>query len=430
MDDREGTGVWHVGRLFCGKANKLMLSVDEDDKLKIGIYDGKRHPTAGGSFAFQDDLINTIIKVNSRHEIYIIKENSCVNSNEKILYINLEDYQNLVVRLVKKMTREVVNKDIFVANALDKAVKENNIDLVWFISPAVSRVTVPYIMTLWDLAHRVYPYFPEVSVTGWKWEDRERHYRTFLPRAAYIITGTQAGKEEVLKYYQVPENVVKVVPFPTPALVDNQTAPSSTLESNEVRLPENYLFYPAQFWPHKNHVGLLLALKILREKYRIDLKLVLTGSDKGNMDYVREKIKELDVGNHVLVLGFVGKEMLLELYRNAFALVYATFFGPDNLPPLEAFALGCPVIASDVSGAQEQMGDAAILFNPKDPDEIAQKVKMLYEDPVKRDQLIQKGYLRAKKWTIQGYINQILTYVDEFEPVRRCWSSDKGYVYK
>ena len=69
-------------------------------------------------------------------------------------------------------------------------------------------VSIPFITTVWDLEHRKRPYFPEVSRTGWLWADRERHYQTVLPRASFVITGTTTGKDEVVRYYGInPENV-------------------------------------------------------------------------------------------------------------------------------------------------------------------------------------------------------------------------------
>jgi len=401
--------------------------------LKIGIYSGEWRPGSGGGFTFQHELVNEITKANSRHDIFIIGGRRGELSPGGARYISLADYRgNLLPRLVNKAvkiaTRGFADKKLFEA-ALDRALKKNNIELVWFVSTAAAKVTVPYIVTVWDLAHRVHPYFPEVSVTGWSWDTRENHYRALLPRAAGIITGTQAGKEEIIKYYQVPDHLVKVVPFPTPSFV----LPANdqlTTANKELKLPERYLFYPAQFWPHKNHVNLLLAMKILSDKYGMDLKLVLTGADRGNLDYVRKKIMELNIDDRVIILGFVDKDVLTGLYRNAFALVFPTFLGPDNLPPLEAFALGCPVVASEVSGAQEQLGDAAILFDPKNPEDIAHKIKTLYYDPAKREHLIRKGRLRAESWTMRDYVNRVLTFVDEFEPVRRCWSPEKVYIHK
>lgn len=401
--------------------------------MKIGIYGGEWHPGSGGGFTFQHELINEITKANSRHEIFIIGSHNVELPAGRVRHLNLADYrERLLLRLFKKainiLTRTFSGRELFVAGALDRAVQKNCIELVWFISTVVGKVTVPYIVTVWDLAHRIHPYFPEVSVTGWGWDSRENHYRALLPRAACIITGTQAGKEEIIKYYQVPDHLVKVVPFPTPSFVLHPAVSSTA--NKEVKLPERYLFYPAQFWPHKNHVGLLLAMKILRDKYDMDLKLVLTGADRGNLDYVREKISELKMNDQVMILGFVDKDLMIELYRNAFALVFPTFFGPDNLPPLEAFALGCPVLASEVSGAQEQLGDAAILFDPKNSEDIANKIKILYDDPAQREHIRQKGRIKAEAWTMHDYVNRVLAFADEFETVRRCWSSTRVYVHK
>src|SRR5439155_4907404 len=141
----------------------------------------------------------------------------------------------------------------------------SNIDLVWFLHPGYLPVPVPYLATVWDLQHRRQPFFPEVSTTGWTWEARELAYRSSLPRAARIITGTEAGKDEIIAFYGVsPDNIV-VVPMP----VAQAGLPEDDGNRIDVRakygLRREFLFYPAQFWPHKNHVNLLLALDLLKK---------------------------------------------------------------------------------------------------------------------------------------------------------------------
>jgi glycosyltransferase involved in cell wall biosynthesis len=137
-----------------------------------------------------------------------------------------------------------------------------------------------------------------------------------------------------------------------------------------------------------------------------------------------QRAEELNLSTQVHFLGFVPREDLLSLYHNAFALTYLTFFGPENLPPLEAFALGCPVIASNVSGAQEQLGNAALLVDPKDPNQIALAIKSLHEDISLRYTLIQRGLERAHRWTGKDYVKGVFSILDEFEPIRRCWGKD------
>ena len=91
-----------------------------------------------------------------------------------------------------------------------------------------------------------------------------------------------------------------------------------------------------------------------------DYELVLVGDDKGQAGHVASLVREMGLSDSVHQLGFVETEELVALYRGAHSLLYLSF-GPENLPPLEAYALGCPVVASDVPGAREQLGEAALL---------------------------------------------------------------------
>jgi len=150
---------------------------------------------------------------------------------------------------------------------------------------------------------------------------------------------------------------------------------------------------------------------------------VFVGSDTGNMKYVRQTAENLGLSSQVHFLGFVPREDMIGLYRNALALTYVTFFGPENLPPLEAFALGCPVIASNVPGAQEQLGDAALLVDPKNEGDIAKGIKRLYEDSALRQNLIDRGLKRAAKWNGEDWLKSVFTVLDEFQAIRRCWST-------
>ncbi|MBK8586427.1 MAG: glycosyltransferase [Bacteroidetes bacterium] len=84
-------------------------------------------------------------------------------------------------------------------------------------------------------------------------------------------------------------------------------------------------FYPAQFWAHKNHYNLLLAFKKLQNDFP-DLKLVLTGSDKGNKEYIKEVVSKLDLKNHVLFPGFVDNETMVGFYSHASAMIMPSFW--------------------------------------------------------------------------------------------------------
>jgi glycosyltransferase involved in cell wall biosynthesis len=419
--------------------------------MKVAVFvSDKEVPTIGGGYTFQSQLIDTMLRLNSesKHTFIfyksgekIIHPDTLCSSNRKIdskkSYQEWIDSQVLIIKksifrrlkflentylhgTIVYLMHSVVSL-IYKSNEVKilKSLRENQIDLTLSFVPNCPTVNYPYIITLWDLQHRLQSYFPEVSAFG-AWEIRENIYNKILNRAAIIITGTEVGKTEIERFYQIPAERIKVIPLFTPQLILDCSIENESI-STKYNIPDRYLFYPAQFWPHKNHIGLLLAIKCLKEKYNLEFPLVLVGADQGNEAYVREMVAELDLSTQVYFLGFVPQADMPQLYQNAFALIFLSFFGPDNLPPLEAMALGCPVIAANVSGASEQLQNAALLVDPKQPEEIAVAVKSLLEDANLRQNLIETGSIRAKQWIADDYIREIFSVIDDFEAIRRCW---------
>src|ERR1039457_2773167 len=180
--------------------------------MRLGIYyHVSPHLQSGGGAVFQETLLEEIKRVGKCHEVFLFSPTAPEELREDhggIRFIALDAYKPGKLRKASKVLSRVTtfgsdnlsDKESAESSLLDRAARENKIDLLWFISIETEKVTVPYIATVWDLAHRTHPYFPEVSVTGWKWKDREQHYRELLPRAACIITGTSAGKEEIVRY--------------------------------------------------------------------------------------------------------------------------------------------------------------------------------------------------------------------------------------
>lgn len=303
----------------------------------------------------------------------------------------------------------------------EKSLEQNDIDLVWFISHYLEECDQPFICTIWDLAHLEQPWFPEVSQAG-EWERRHVYFSRYLPKATRIIVPNRAGREVLLRNFPVGDARVMEIPFPTP---DFGVAPakrhgaSGLLRRHDIVQP--YLFYPAQFWAHKNHFNAFRTLKALDRKTEESFQLVCVGSDKGQLDYVKALARELDVADQVRFLGFVETEELVDLYRQAHALLYLSFFGPENLPPLEALALGCPVVCADVFGMREQLRDAALFTPPTDPEAASDQIVAL-RDPGLRRRMREAGRRRAGEMSPAQYVSKVVSFLDQFEVVRRCWS--------
>ncbi|OSQ31874.1 glycosyltransferase family 1 protein [Thalassospira sp. MCCC 1A03138] len=395
--------------------------------MKIGICLGNFHQDTGGAFTFQNEVFNAIFPFirDSNHSFFALTENDTIlkNNNEKSKEIehlkidtssldkfknNLSSYSPLIRRLLRS------------PGPLQRTALKHELDLLWHVGGGAHEVTdTPYIATVWDLQHRMTPWFPEMSALG-TWDAREQSYKYFLQRASFIITGTEVGKQELMQLYGIPAPRVRILPHPTPSF-----ALSSAKQETDIRqkkgISGDYVVYPAQFWPHKNHANLLLALKELRERHETKLQLVLVGSNKGNENYIRQLAEDLGLTSQVVFCGFVSKSELIDLYQNAQMLVYPSICGPENLPPLEAFALGCPVAAADIPGAREQLKDAAIFFDPLAPSDIVKAIHTVYTQKSLALDLKKMGKIRAESWKPHDFCSGIYELIEEFSKIRRNW---------
>lgn len=163
---------------------------------------------------------------------------------------------------------------------------------------------------------------------------------------------------------------------------------------------------PGRFWlnvatiePRKNHRALLLAYKRVSEAGPAGMPLVLAGARGWLTEDFDALLRNLGIGEQVIITGYVTDEELLWLYQNCFAFVYPAFFEGFGLPVLEAMSLGAPVICSNTSSLPEVAGDAALLIDPSDPHALAARMLDLLEARVSRERLREEGFLQARKFS-------------------------------
>jgi glycosyltransferase involved in cell wall biosynthesis len=383
--------------------------------MRVGIYLGNFSPTEGGGYSFQYAILQELRKyceVSPFTFIVFYEGNEKIDLNPLVTVALQWSFWQ---RLKNKLKSIIGTKQ----SRFQYYLSQYNIDVVWFTSFAFEPVDLPYVYTVWDLQHRLQPYFPEVTLNG-QWESREKMYQRALGRASIVLTGTDAGKNELMQFYGVPDKRIRKLFHPTPDL--SKVSPGDISQKIPSHILGNYIFYPAQFWPHKNHIRILRALKELKEMHNVFLPVVFCGADKGNIEYIKQEALKDKIIDQLYFLGFVSQQELVSLYRNARALVFASFFGPENLPPLEAFSLGCPVIASAVEGACEQLGDAALYFNPGDHIGLSNQLLALLYNKDLVAELKQKGYARAEAYTTKHYLDDIGSVLRELDNIRQCWA--------
>jgi glycosyltransferase involved in cell wall biosynthesis len=390
--------------------------------MRVGILLGNSDPTAGGGHTFQKEVFDALLAIGaqSQHSFVLLchpdtaaKLSPKPLPNAEVVALDVEvaaQPGNLFGR--SKLAPKV--------RSLDQQLQAARVEFVWQLSAPGQVLEVPYMVVVWDLQHRLQPWFPEVSAGG-NWQHRDSLYSAVLGRAAAVIVGTQVGKMEVERFFRIDPSRILIMPHPTPRFPEAPVEAKRSVRE-KYGITGDYLFYPAQFWAHKNHVNLLLALKLLQSRFDRPLSVAFVGADHGNLQHVKATVDKLGLADHVHFLGFVPREDLIDLYKEAFALSYVTFFGPENLPPLEAFALGCPVIASDVSGAREQLGDAVLFAEPTSPEQMAEAVLRLASEEGLRARLVDAGRKIAQTRTPEGFVRDALAFLDRFEAVRRCWA--------
>ncbi len=265
--------------------------------------------------------------------------------------------------------------------------------------PLSFQASIPSLVTIHDLMHRYEPRFSEVS-EKFQYEWRERLYKHICRWSKGILVDSNIGKKHVIESYVVESDKIHILPYVPPRYVFSK---SKVIDFDKrYKIPYKFIFYPAHFWRHKNHINLLKAAAIKKVKL-IDLHIVLVGSKKNGYNDVKSLISELGSQDYVSIFDYVPDEDLTEFYRRATALVMPTFFGPTNIPPIEAFVLGCPVAVSNIYGMKEQVADAALLFNPNNIDEIADTIEILWTDKKKRDEIIIRGFAKSKDWDQQKF---------------------------
>jgi len=277
-----------------------------------------------------------------------------------------------------------------------------NCDLWIFPSQDVwsYQVPIPALVTIYDLMHRYEKRFPEVHTHT----DRDKHYKQICKWAKGILVDSEVGKQQVVESYGINPQKINVLPFVPPKYIYNSNLPYGF--DQRYQLPKKFIFYPTQFWKHKNHKNLLKALSMLRKRYP-DINLVFVGAKKNGYESTLRLVQELELSKVVFFLGYVPDEDMPELYRRARAMVMPTFFGPTNIPPLEANALGCPVAVSNIYAMPEQLGAAALYFNPFSINEIAEAIERLWTDDLLCAELRERGLIQASKWD-QSHFNKRL----------------------
>jgi glycosyltransferase involved in cell wall biosynthesis len=359
--------------------------------MKVGIFlSSEADPNIGGGFSFLDRFIQYVdqFDFDPGLEICFVGRHPEEKIKLKKAYYRLSGigsyrFYRVFERLkIFQFFRLVTKRDFNVRNNRDKGIlSTSRIDVLLYVIQSQCEIyEFPFISVNWDIAHKSSYAFPEFSDEA-NFTFREHWYNGEIQKALAVFAESQSGRDELIKYCKLFSDRVFVVPLFPGRVVEMKTSDEmqAALLHKLGLKSRRYFYYPAQFWPHKNHYNLIDAFRRLKDRYEGEVKLVFTGSDQGNKDYINQVIGEFGLSNDVLPLGFVSNEEVYSLIRNATALVMPTFLGPTNMPLIEAQHLGTPVICTDFDGHREICQDAALYVDPLDSKSICSAMSTMLD---------------------------------------------------
>lgn len=263
---------------------------------------------------------------------------------------------------------------------------------------------VPTIVTIHDLAYFMYPHeFLKkdlYQLTNWT--------KYSVHNAQKIIAVSKTTKKDIMHYYQIPENKIKVIYNG----FDNKSNNQNRLFNNENPLIEylnknKYILFVGTLQPRKNISFLIAAFAQVLPQFP-DLKLVIVGKKGWLYDHIFSEISRLKIEQSILFTGFASDTEKTYAYMKAQCLVLPSLYEGFGLPVLEAMDNDCPVLASFTSSLPEVGKDAAIYFDPKDVSDLTEDITTILTNKTIRDTLIKKGHERVKEFSWETCAKQTL----------------------
>lgn len=339
-------------------------------KLKIAFI-FETASLKGGQFimAFQNlkSLINLsddyLIFVNDKYSYDFIKK-----ENMKCAIYKKSVFDKLFLSISNLYLGKRLLKKFKILSFLERKLLKNNFNLVFFLDPTPSHNLFRKIntaATVMDLCHRDFPEFPEVK-NDFEYEYREKILEN-LNKNILIIVESNELREEISRIYNIQKS--KIFNLPNAYSEDYHELNLKKNNSQEFLnfiklLPKKYFFYPAQYWPHKNHKILLEAANLLNNK-GIKKKFVFCGNDMGNITYLKKKVRELNLSKNFIFFNFLDNNEVKYLYKNCEAVVMPTFFGPTNIPVFNSWYYKKIIFYS--SHLKNKFEECAVYCDPLEP---------------------------------------------------------------
>jgi len=325
--------------------------------------------------------------------------------NEYILWYNAfkevdisnfpSNYPNVTVKRTRIPNRLLnLSLSLFRWPKIDKMIGEG-IDVLWVPDPRPSPVSKSCnkIITFHDLSFEDFKYSFNLKTRLW--------HKVLRPKkeaieADSIIAVSKFTKGQLVDEYRINEDKIKVIYEAAAEHLRPLNMPKSfELIQRRYGLPNSYFLCLSTLEPRKNISGIIDAYLSWQETTKVNVGLIIAGKE----------YPEIFTGTHlkkhpnIHIIGFINEEDKSLLYQHSLAFLYPSFYEGFGLPILEAMQCGTPVITSDATSMPEVAGEAAIMVNPNEANELKSAIHKIYRDEKLRMDMIEKGFSQAKKFS-------------------------------
>ncbi|WP_414514529.1 glycosyltransferase family 4 protein [Nostoc sp. PCC 9305] len=322
------------------------------------------------------------------------------NRMERLLVPDsIDTPKNNNLGLFSRLVKKIVNKINFNFNnfiGYSSLLKENKINLLFcpFSAPTYADKDIPLVAIAYDLQHLDYQFF----FTAQEQQHRTKFIVELLNKSQKIICISDFTRQSFIKHFKTPPDKLAVVPISIHERLVELNESTVIEHLNSIGLAgRKYAFYPANYWPHKNHLILLTAYGIYKKQFPNSfLDLVFTGALEHEENHLKEAVDLMGLSENILFLGFLNQETLTAVWQGCQCLIFPSLYEGFGIPTLEAMKFGKPVLSSNAASLPEVGGDAVIYFDPRKPDEIASCLAKINDNQLLVEQLVKKGFQRLE----------------------------------
>ena len=352
--------------------------------MKIGIlFEGNpRNPGGFNQSLVSALILKEIIEYRDNFTFITLDEdcnNLLLKKNLKTIIYKNSFFSKILNKLYSiKFLKKLFNK-FNIMHSFTKFLKKNNFEIIIFLSPhqlSLYCSDVNFVINIWDIDHKKNSPYPEHNINN-TFEKRENFMNYVLSKSFKIIVGHEQIKNDLINLYKCNSEKILVQSFISylPFLINDEKKQYDIKTLNyQIPFHKKILFYPASFWPHKNHIYVVDTAIILKKKSINNFHFLFCGSDKGNFNFIKNEIKKKKLSEFFTIIQFASNEEVIYFYQNTFGVVMPTTGGPTNLPLYESFFFKKPIFYTKGLLNDENLKKAIIEIDIKDPGDFANKL--------------------------------------------------------